>query len=294
MCRARPPDLYPTFEDYRRCFVELVGGLPAEGLLVLCADDPEAVALQAHTSSPTATYGEAQGAGWQVVPGKRTSPVTVDGVHGELQHFDVRSPDGENLPVALTFPGAHSRLNATAALALADHLGAPLSTCVSACSSFRGPARRFQVLADIDGISVVDDYGHHPTEVAVTVATALERYPGRRLITVCIPHTYSRTRLFLDHYRRCFIGSDMVVLGPIEAARERHLPATISSEDVAAEVRASPEETDEVHVVDSAEAAIDTVAPRARAGDVILCISLGGFEGFAERLVAALPSRGHG
>jgi UDP-N-acetylmuramate--alanine ligase len=174
-----------------------------------------------------------------------------------------------------------------AALTLATHLGASLDACLAACRDFQGAARRFEVIAAPDDIVVVDDYGHHPTEVAVTVAAARQRYPDRRLIVVNVPHTYSRTREFLEDYRRVFSGAALVILGPIEAARERHLPATVSSEDVAARAR----ETSEVLVVDDADAAVAAVAARARPGDVVLCISLGGFDKVAQRMVEGLQRR---
>lgn len=283
------PDLYPSFEEYRECFVALVRELPADGLLALCADDDHAFGLGAETRARVITYGESPRSDWRIMPSTRRSAAEATGA--ELQHFEIGLPEGDSVTVRLTFPGSHNRQNAAAALVLAGHLGAPLQRCVDACADFQGPARRFQVLGESGGVTVVDDYGHHPTEVEVTVRTAVERYPGRRIITVCVPHTYSRTRSFLHHYRRCFIGSDSVILGPIEAARERHLPATVSSEDVAGQVRAAAEETDDVLVVPGAAEALAAVLSRLQPGTVVLCISLGGFEGFAGRLLAAVRSR---
>ena len=272
------PDIYPTIDDYRTPFVALARSMPEHGLLVLCADDPECAALATEASCRVITYGTAASAEWRVRLGTDT---------GAHQRFAV-SAGAESHEVALTFPGAHNALNATAALVLAADAGASLPLCIEACATFRGPARRFEVAGEVDGVTVVDDYAHHPTEVAVTIAAARARYPGRRIVAIHTPHTYSRTRALLDDYARSFSDADVVVLGPIEMARERGMEATVSSEDVAARVTGGVP----VHVVGSSTEAIDLTARSARPGDVLLVLSLGGFDKAAPRLVAALETAG--
>lgn len=268
------PDVYPTLDAYRAPFVELAQSMPPAGLLVLCGDDPECVALSPHASCRVTTYGCAANADWRVVLGEDA---------GGLQHFTVT--DGASThPVTLTFPGLHNALNATAALLLAVDADAPLQQCIDACATFRGPARRFEVLGDVGGVTVVDDYAHHPTEVEVTIAAARQRYPGRRIVAIHTPHTYSRTRTLLGEYAHSFTGADVVVLGPIEEARERGSAATVSSNDVAAQAG----DSHPVHVVASSDEAIQLLTRNARPGDVLLVLSLGGFDKIAQRLVAAL------
>ncbi len=167
---------------------------------------------------------------------------------------------------------------------LAAAAGAPLQACIDACATFRGPARRFEVLGEVGGITVIDDYAHHPTAVEVTIAAARQRYPGRRIIAIHTPHTYSRTRALLGEYAHSFAGADAVVLGPIEEARERGSAATVSSRDVAEQVGSDLP----VHVVGSSDEAIDLLTGAAQPGDVLLVLSLGGFDKIAQRLVAAL------
>ncbi len=268
------PDIYPTLDAYRAPFLELAQTMPEDGLLVLCGDDPECVALAPHASCRVVTYGCAETADWRVELG---------GDAGNLQHFTITHGD-EVHATALTFPGTHSALNATAALLLAVEAGAPLQRCIDACAGFRGPARRFEVLGDVGGITVVDDYAHHPTEVEVTIAAARQRYPGRRIVAIHTPHTYSRTRTLLDDYARSFTGADVVILGPIEEARERGMAATVSSHDVAAKAG----DGRPVHVVASSAEAVELITRLARPGDVLLVLSLGGFDKIAQRLVAAL------
>ncbi|HSP65514.1 MAG TPA: Mur ligase family protein [Candidatus Deferrimicrobium sp.] len=268
------PDVYPTLDAYRAPFVELARSMPAEGLLVLCADDPECAGLATHASSRVTTYGCADDADWRVALGEDD---------GGLQHFTITNGAASH-HVSLTFPGAHNALNATAALLLAAEAGAPLQTCIDACATFRGPARRFEVLGVVGGVTVVDDYAHHPTEVEVTIAAARQRYPGRRVVAIHTPHTYSRTRTLLGEYAHSFTGADVVVLGPIEEARERGSAAIVSSHDVAAQAGADRP----VHVVASSAEAVELVTRDARPGDVLLVLSLGGFDKIAQRLVVAL------
>ncbi len=268
------PDIYPTLDSYRAPFIELAESMPPDGLLVLCGDDPECAALAPRASCRVTSYGCAGDAEWRVVLGD-----DVDGA----QHFSIT--DGtDSHDVRLTFPGRHNALNATAALLLAVEAGAPLQLCIEACATFRGPARRFEVLGEVAGVTVVDDYAHHPTEVEVTIAAARRRYPGRRIVAIHTPHTYSRTRTLLADYSHSFNGADIVVLGPIEEARERGMEATVSSHDVAA--RAAPSRP--VHVVSSSVEAVELLADIARPGDVMLVLSLSGFDKIAQRLLAAL------
>jgi len=269
------PDVYSNIEAYRAPFVELARSMPAGGLLVLCADDPECMSLGAEAACRVMTYGT-----------DRHSDLRVYDVsnRGGLQRFRVARAAGPDLAVSLTFPGEHNALNACAALLLASFAGVPADVAVAACADFRGPARRFEVLGEAGGVAVVDDYAHHPTEVWAAIAAARQRYNGRRLIAIHTPHTYSRTRTLLDDYRRSFELADTVILGPIEAARERGQQATVTSEDVAA--RVAP--TRDVHVVESSAGAIELVRGLARPGDVVLVLSLGGFDKLAPRLVDAL------
>jgi UDP-N-acetylmuramate--L-alanine ligase len=269
------PDVYPTFESYRAPFVQLAREMPQDGVLALCADDPECVALAAETGCHVVTYGAAADADWRV---------TASGA----QRFTVARRDGAVLPeVALSIPGWHNALNATAALILAEAVGADLRRCIDACATFKGASRRFEVLGSGDGVTVVDDYAHHPTEVAATVQAALQRFPGQRLFVVYVPHTYSRTLALLDDYAESFRGATAVLLGPIEPARERHLADTVSIEDVAARVRG----VSDVRVVGGSDEALGILLAQARPGDVVLCLSVRGFDDLARRTLQGLESR---
>jgi UDP-N-acetylmuramate--alanine ligase len=289
------PDVFRSFDAYRAPFVELAASMPGDGLLALCADDGECLALRPHASCATVTYGSAQDAEWRVV--HDSMPPAAAAAAPPLQRFTVRRgvdgghPDstGADIDVALTLPGAHNALNATAALILAQHAGASLDACVDACATFKGASRRFEILGSAGGITVVDDYAHHPTEVAATIDAARQRFPDSRLLVVYVPHTYSRTLTLLDDYAPVFAGVQLLLLGHIEPARERHLAHTVSSADVAARVRG----VDDVRVVGSSDEALAILLDTARSGDAILCLSVRGFDDLAKRALRALRER-HG
>jgi UDP-N-acetylmuramate--alanine ligase len=268
------PDIYPDLAAYRAPFVELVETMPEDGLLVLCNDDENVAALSAHAGSRVITYGT----------GNADCVVTAHSDDGDKQAVSVRGT--HELDFDLTFPGVHNALNATAAILMARELGADAESCRRACATFRGPARRFEILGTFRGVTVVDDYAHHPTECAAALAAARRRWPERRIVAVHTPHTYSRTRTLLADYAGVFRDADQLILGPIEAARERDQVATVSSQDVLTTV-AAPE--DKV-VVASAEEAIDKIATESQAGDVVVILSLGGFDKIASRLAATLEA----
>ena len=269
------PDIYPTLDAYRAPFTELAKTMPAGGLLVLCADDHEALALRDAATARVVTYGQSDAA---------DCVVALGGDDGNRQTFGL-SGDIFSGEVSLTFPGAHNALNATAAMIMAREAGATLDDCLSACATFQGPGRRFQILRPSNTI-VVDDYAHHPTECAAALAAARRRWPTGRIIAVHTPHTYSRTATLLNDYADVFSDADRLILGPIEAARERGNEAIVSSDDVLRVVSAPAQK----EVVPDADAAIATIVAAARPDDVVVILSLGGFDKIAPRLASALES----
>jgi UDP-N-acetylmuramate--L-alanine ligase len=271
------PDVFPSFAAYRAPFVELVRDMPRDGLLALCADDPECVALAEHAACPVVTYGAAESADWRVA--------RAGAEQQQAQHLRIARRDGEEMPpLTLSVPGWHNALNATAALVLAEHAGAPLRDCIAACASFKGASRRFDILGTAAGVTVVDDYAHHPTEVAATLEAAQQRFPDSRLLVAYVPHTYSRTLTLLEDYADVFRGASLLLLGAIEPARERHLAHTVSSDDVARRVRGVAD----VRVVVSSDEALAILLAAAQPGDAILCLSVRGFDDLAKRTLRAL------
>ena len=269
------PDLYPDLAAYEVPYRELLAGLRPQDRLIYNREAPRVVALAATTAAGTESFGVA-GGDWRLA-----GPAQVG--QGR-QRIVVRMPDGDRVEMALAGFGAHNAANALAALATAVSLGADPRIAAGAVASYRGVARRFEVLGEALGVTVVDDYAHHPTKIRATIAGARQQFGSRvQLVMVHVPHTYSRTRALLPQYQGAFAGLDLLVLGEIEPARERHLAGTVSSSDLAALVSGP-----EVVIAGSAEAAIDAVKARLRPPAVVVCSSVRGFDGVAARLLASV------
>ena len=212
------PDCYPTFDDFRAAFEAFVGVVPSEGLVLPCWDDPAAREIglaRREAGGRVVFFGLSEGAEWRA---EEVRPNFVGGMD-----FLVTRRDAEQQTpglVRLRLPGRHNASNAVAALIVADALGVPMRVAKEALIGFRGVARRFEVKGEAQGVLVVDDYAHHPTEIRATLEAARTRYPGRPLWAVWQPHTYSRTRALMSEFVQAFQAADHVIVLPIYAARE--------------------------------------------------------------------------
>jgi len=273
------PDVYPDFARYRAAFELLPAILPPDGLLVLWAGDPTVVDVGRAAHCPVQTYALAGSADW------RAEDVSHAADH---TRFRVLHRGEAFLAAQTVLAGAHNVLNCLAATAVAAHLGIDSGTIGRAIGAFRGASRRFEQVGAAAGVTVIDDYAHHPTEVQAVIAAARARYPQARIFAIYVPHTYSRTRALLDAYATAFQGAALALIGPIEPARERHLADTVSADALVARLQAAvPAER-----ADSAEQAAQRVAEAAHTGDVILCMSVRGFDGVAQKTLTALAARG--
>jgi UDP-N-acetylmuramate--alanine ligase len=163
-------------------------------------------------------------------------------------------------------------MNALGAAAAALAAGAPFSACQQALQQFRGVGRRFEIVGESSGVTIVDDYAHHPTEVAATIAAARAAFPGRRLVAVFQPHLYSRTRDFAEQFAQALSGADLSVLTPIYPAREQAIPGVTSSL-IADGLR---ESSGEDAVLEMEKERLTTELPaHVRPGDVILSMGAG-------------------
>lgn len=271
------PDCYPTFADFRAAFAEFVARIPPDGLLVACWDHPVAQELGRERQARggrVAFYGREKGAEW-----------TARRVHANpssgTDFYAVRS--GRTLgEVRVRVPGEHNVLNALAALAVAEEVGVPFPTARAALSGFRGVGRRFEVKGEAEGVVVVDDYAHHPTEIRATLAAARQRFPGRPIWAVWQPHTYSRTKVLLEEFAGAFDGADHVVVLPIYAARESDTLG-VSSADVVARMPHP-----DARVVGSREEAVALLGTEVRPGDVVLTLGAGDGDKVGEWLLEVL------
>jgi UDP-N-acetylmuramate--alanine ligase len=208
-------DCYPTPASFAAAFRQYVAQLPAHGLLIVCADDAGALAVRdaAQPGVAIETYGLSDGADWEA---RDLAPNERGGFDAEVWHTGV--------PVAhlsLSVPGRHNVRNALAALAAANWHHIPPARAAIMLRDFRGAGRRFELMGEADGVTVIDDYAHHPTEVAATLSAARLRYATRRLWAVFQPHTYSRTKALLRDYAHSFDDADRVLFLDIYPAREK-------------------------------------------------------------------------
>lgn len=208
-------DCYPTPAAFADAFRQFVGRLPHNGLLVACADDPGAADLRAAVRPDVQvwTYGLAEGADWQA---RNLTTNALGGLDAEVW-FAGKQIAALSLPV----PGRHNVRNALAALAVAHWHGIKDQRAAMMLRDFRGAGRRFETIGDADGVQVIDDYAHHPTEVAATLSAARLRFATRQIWAVFQPHTFSRTQALLHDFIHSFDDADHVLFLDIYAARER-------------------------------------------------------------------------
>ena len=204
------------FGRLKQSFVDFLHNLPFYGLAVLCLDDPEVRGILGRVSRPIVTYGQDPEADVRAINIRR------DGVR---THFDVMRPGREQpLSIVLAVPGLHNVLNSLAAIAVASELDVPDPAIARALANFQGIDRRLQVLGEFDcgtgEVVLVDDYGHHPTEVAATLEALRQGWPGRRLVLVFQPHRYTRTRDLLDDFAKVLSAADVLLVLEVYSAGE--------------------------------------------------------------------------
>jgi UDP-N-acetylmuramate--alanine ligase len=274
------PDCYPTAEAVMDAFRAFVNLLPADGTLVACCDDPGARTLgkeRERSGGSVCWYGFASEAHW------RASHIQANQAGGN-DFVVLRGGETEGL-ARLRLPGQHNVLNALAAIAVADLLEVPFNVTRTALSAFGGVERRFEVKGEEGGVTVVDDYAHHPTEIAATLAAARGRYGDRRVWAVFQPHTYSRTRALMSGFLSSFGDADKVVVLDIYAAREADTLG-VSAQELAAQM----EHPNARYVGELCEAAAYLV-DRLQPGDVLVTLGAGDGNMVGEWVIDALRNR---
>ena len=219
------PDCFPTLESMYRAFEKFVDLLPADGTLIVCAEDQGAAALIPHVRKSgrnVVSYGM-QGDMTINTPlwmqARNVRPNQRGGFDFVISS-NLASKTSTSTKVSLQVPGEHNVRNALAVLAVISVLGLSRKKAVQALAEFTGTGRRFQLRGEVNGISIFDDYAHHPTEIKATLAGARARYPKRRIWAVWQPHTYSRTKTFFLDFARAFKDADEVIVTEVYAARE--------------------------------------------------------------------------
>jgi len=282
------PDCYPTYEDMHAAFESFVDLLPADGTLIVCADDRGAASLITHArQAGKAVVGYA-------IQGDITimSPIWIQARGLEVNsmggyRFQVLSNlTGQNTSskVDLQVPGEHNVRNALAVLAVVEILGLPAQKAAEALAKFSGTGRRFEILGEANDIIVVDDYAHHPTEIMATLSAARARYPERRIWAVWQPHTYSRAQTLFTEFSRAFKDADEVIVSEVYASREATQQFT-SAEIVSAMPHAS------ARYIRSLKEISHYLIKQLQPGDVLLILSAGDANQICTDVLAGLMER---
>jgi UDP-N-acetylmuramate--alanine ligase len=276
---------YGGFDDLQQAFVDFANKTPFYGGVVACVDDPNLAAILPRMTGRITTYGLESAAAQVTAADVATAPFSVTATvqrraRRAHDHADTRVTLGT---LALAVPGRHNLLNALAAVAVGMDLGLSFDRIAAGLKDFRGAERRFEVRGEPKGILVVDDYGHHPTEIAAVLAAA--KTLGRRIVVAFQPHRFSRTASLMDAFGPSLGGADHVVLTDIYSAGEDPI-AGVTLDALAAAVRRSISVP--VDVVPKLDDVVAAVVNAAKPGDVVITLGAGSIGNLPDRLIAAL------
>lgn len=270
-------DIYQDFAAVRRAFARLVAIIPTHGLLVACGDDPAVRELCAAASCPVQTYGESPGLTWHLCDLKVEPGATT---------FRVKNQERDYGAFSSRMPGRHNALNALAVIAVLDHLGVSPAAAAAALADFAGVRRRQEVRGEVNGVTVIDDFAHHPTAVRETLNALRAAYPGRRLVAVFEPRTNSsRRKVFQQAYVPVFAAADRVLIREPEGLEAIAVDQRFSVTQLVADLQARGQEAG---AFPDPDAIIAELSASSRPGDVVAILSNGGFANIHQRLLEQL------
>ena len=280
------PDIYPKFEDMYSAFQSFVDLLPPDGSLIVCAEDEGAATLLSHARSKGlnivsySVQGEMTINSPQWMQARTVKPNNRGGSDFSAM-TNIGLSASSVINVSLQVPGEHNVRNALATLSVAATLGLPLQEVADALSDFTGTGRRFEVRGERNGVIIIDDYAHHPTEIRATLAGAKVRYPNQRIWAVWQPHTYSRTQTLFFEFSRAFADANEVLVTEIYASREAK--QGFSSAEV---VSAMPHPS--ARYSGSLDETKKCLLKNLRSGDVVLVLSAGDADQISSDLLKEL------
>jgi len=287
-------DCYRNMRDVKQTFIEFMDRVPFYGMIVACNDDAVLRKLLAQVQRRVLTYGTRRGSDFLIKVG---TPERSEG-HSPRSKFRVHYRGKDLGYFTLHVPGLHNVLNATAAIAVGIGLDIPPDHIRTALENFRGVDRRFQLRGEVGGVSVIDDYGHHPTEIRATLAAARE-CGYRRIHVIFQPHRFTRTKELMDEFAFAFNDADTVCVLDIYAASEQPIEG-VSGERLAERIadgfgkkegrRSEPAVDSSVRFVRSFAEAVDVVAMTAQPGDMILTLGAGSVSQVGPLIVEKLQS----
>jgi UDP-N-acetylmuramate--alanine ligase len=272
-------DHYGTYENVKKAFTDFCNRVPFYGISALCLDNAGVVDILPNLTKRFTTFGVASQAAY------RARNIRFDGLNTRFVAWRHASELGE---VTLPMPGNHNVLNALGVLAVADFMGIPFETYVKAIGQFEGVARRFTVRGEVGGVTVVDDFGHHPAEVKATLSGAKAAFGGRRIIAAFQPHRYTRTRDQLGEFSRAFHDADKVVICDIAAAGEKPIEG-VSSEIVVKNARDAGHK--DITYVSKREDVAAWLDAHAKPGDLVITLGAGNIQLTCNEVIALLEKR---
>ena len=274
-------DHYGTLENIEKTFCTFMGLVDEAGTVIVNGDNPRYVELARSCGRRVVTYGFEASCDYVCLP----EPAT----HALASSFSVRAGEKTVHVTIAANPGRHNMANATAAIAVADVLGLDLDAAAAALSQFKGARRRFTHVGDVAGVTVVDDYGHHPTEVAATLGAAAD-LPFKRIVCVFQPHRYSRTQALAAEFGRAFDDADVLRVMDVFSAGEMPVPG-VSGKTIVEAVRHTGNVTD-VAYVPNRKRLIENLCDLVRPGDLLITQGAGDVTAIGPAFIEAMRERG--
>ena len=256
-------DYYSDLDAIKDVFLEFLDRIPFYGLAILCLDNEPIQDLIPKIKKRYTTYGMSTQADFQIRDVEFES---------QKSRFDIYHRGNRLGEIHLNLPGIHSVYNATASIAVGMELDIPFDDIKSALETVEGVQRRLEIKGETNGITVIDDYGHHPTEIKITLKALAENWPNRRKVVVFQPHRYTRTQALFDDFTRAFYQSDLLVVLPIYAASEPKI-AGISAQALCEGIKAHGHK--EVHYARDFDAAVSHLEQILKPGDILLSLGAG-------------------
>lgn len=269
-------DFYQDIDDIKNVFLNFIDRIPFYGLAVLCLDNEFIQDIIPKIRKRFTTYGMSTQADFQAKNVK---------CEGLKTRFSVYHHGKELGDILLNLPGLHNVLNATASIAVGLELDIEFETIKNALESIQGVARRLEIKGEVDGITIVDDYGHHPTEIKTTLQAAKDSWPDQRIVVVFQPHRYTRTQALFNDFTRSFYQSDLLVVLPIYAAGEKEIEG-VNAHALYESIRLHGHK--DVIYMDDTATAVSHLKEILKPGDILLTLGAGNVWQMGETVLDAI------
>ena len=272
-------DYYRDLDHIKQTFLQFIEKIPFYGAAIICLDDPNIAEILPAIKKRIITYG--------LTPQSDLYGENITWQDGRV-HFTVKGSEGELGRLNIAPPGMHNVYNALAVVAVGLELELPFAKIQSALQSFAGVQRRMEKKGEVDGMSIVDDYGHHPTEIRATLAAIKQAWPEKRLVVLFQPHRYSRTKALFKEFQTCFHRADYLVMTDIYAASEQPLEGVTGESLLSAVVHHGQRNT---RYIGKVEKMAVELLPMLKPGDLVLTLGAGNIVKVGEELLHLLQHK---